>query len=661
MATHALLSPRQHIQNHSEGANEIYYWGYATRVVPCTNDKGSCEYLDAVYWMHTVSMLYTFILWAVLGGLLVIFVISRAMKPARSRGSVGGGEKGRVAASMGTWTRYWKAKTAASRKWLLPESMNSVFGNVTRLQVLLLAILVAYLTIFSYVPPSTSRHPLTQTSRFVGIVYKTWITPVKKSTKFNTRTGMGGFSDRVGAFAYALTPLSVFLSQRESILSLLTGIPTQSFNFMHRWLGHIIFVQAIIHTIIWTIIEGKLYQPQPKVYVNFIKQTYMIWGIVAMGLLSFMWVFSFPAVIKRTGYEFFRKTHAIIAIIFIGACWGHWAQLACWMIASLAIIALDFGIRYLRTLLIHVGYTKASGYGFEAAQATLQVFDDEEGRVVRIDFEHNHGPWQAGQHFYLCFPALSIWQNHPFTVASLPSAHPASPHHTYIVRCLKGETSKLGQLALQLQANKGTTPVILSGPYGSPSLCKPGNFLAVAGGTGITMALPLILERVQQLGSSEGKVQLVWIVRRIQDLEWMAAELEVLKRYLASGQYSLSVKIYVTREIDPKTGRKDSSENDEIKEVAIETRSVGSSSSLLGKNGFEVHYLGDHHPDLGRVVSDFVERAEDAAGSVSVVGSGPGGMGTSLRTAVASVNSGTRVWKGEEKYDVHLHWDDRMA
>jgi len=50
MDSHGVLEARQHIQNHSAGGDEIFYWGYATRVFPCTNDAGSCEYLDAVYW-----------------------------------------------------------------------------------------------------------------------------------------------------------------------------------------------------------------------------------------------------------------------------------------------------------------------------------------------------------------------------------------------------------------------------------------------------------------------------------------------------------------------------------------------------------------------------------------------------------------------------------
>lgn len=309
-----------------------------------------------------MSMLYTFILWAVLAGILAIFVLSRAVKPSRTRSPRVELEGGRSVAPMNIFIRFWKSKTAALRRLLLPESLYSVFGHVTRLQLVLLAGLAGYLLIFSYVHCIPRIVTVANNTRLVGIVYKTWVTPVKNLPGvFNTRTGMGGFSDRIGAFAYALTPLSVFLSQRESILSLITGMPTQSFNFIHRWLGHIIFAQSMIHTIIWTIVEAKLYQPQPKVYTNFIKQTYMIWGIVAMGLLSFIWVFSFPRMIRLTGYEFFRKSHAIIALIYIGACWGHWNKLACWMIAALAIVFMDFGIRYIRTLLIHVGYMKSGG------------------------------------------------------------------------------------------------------------------------------------------------------------------------------------------------------------------------------------------------------------------------------------------------------------
>ncbi|EIC06927.1 Ferric reductase domain protein transmembrane component domain-containing protein, partial [Microbacterium laevaniformans OR221] len=52
---------------------------------------------------------------------------------------------------------------------------------------------------------------------------------------------MGGFSDRIGALAFALTPFTVALSTRESILTLMTGVSYQHFNFLHTWCGRVIF------------------------------------------------------------------------------------------------------------------------------------------------------------------------------------------------------------------------------------------------------------------------------------------------------------------------------------------------------------------------------------------------------------------------------------
>lgn len=179
------------------------------------------------------------------------------------------------------------------------------------------------------------------------------------------------------------------------------------------------------------------------------------------------------------------------------------------------------------------------------------------------------------------------------------------------------------------------------------------------------MVFPVVLNRVQEYGYIGGNVQLVWIIRRAQDLEWMTPELATLKRHIASSNGKFSIRIFITREMSSKTTKEVPSDaDDEIKgaTATVRTSIAGSNISSLADSepGYEVGWLGDRHPDLSEVVSEFVEQAPEIGGSVSVVGSGPGGMGTSLRRAVAAVNDGARVWKGEEKYDVHLHWDDRM-
>lgn len=74
---------RRHIADPATSNSTIQsHWGYVERILPCTNDAGSCEYLDAVYWMHDVSMLYTFILWAAVGFVLVFIATLRVKPPS---------------------------------------------------------------------------------------------------------------------------------------------------------------------------------------------------------------------------------------------------------------------------------------------------------------------------------------------------------------------------------------------------------------------------------------------------------------------------------------------------------------------------------------------------------------------------------------------------
>lgn len=143
-----------HIQDMSHAQSLEHHWGYADRVVPCTNDAGSCEYLDAVYWMMDVSMLYTFILWAVIGGLLALWVFLRFAKPSRRTVAKAFSSKLDLEAPagrqlQGSVYRAYRASVVGLRKWLLPETLRAIFGNISRLQVLILACILSYLLVFS--------------------------------------------------------------------------------------------------------------------------------------------------------------------------------------------------------------------------------------------------------------------------------------------------------------------------------------------------------------------------------------------------------------------------------------------------------------------------------------------------------------------------------
>lgn len=672
------LMPR-HIQNFSEATAVRHHWGYADRMLPCTNDAGSCEYLDVVYHAHDLSMLYCGILWATLLGIAFIWAMYNwsSAKPSESLEPIYDAD--RSMAAIGSIDRWQRALASYRRQYLLPEFARPVFGRTTRLQILVLATLTGYLAVFS----------------FTGIVYNTWVTPVKKMPGvYNTRTSLGPWADRIGVIAYALTPLSVLLSSRESLLSLITGLPYQSFNFLHRWLGYIIVVQSIFHTIGWSVIELRLYQPQPSVGISWIKQTYMIWGVIAMLFLFVLFMLSTPWAIRRTGYEFFRKSHYVLAMLYLGACWGHWAKLSCYLIPALVVWFIDRGVRLVRTALLHYNYIGGSSImGFGSTDATITTFPDAvNGDIVRLDFTNQQEQWSIGQHFYLCFPASSAFQSHPFTPLNVPTLKAGGVPHSYIFRAKHGETKKIAQLATVTSS----TPVILNGPYGVSEvdhLTTSTNILCIAGGTGITYVLPVLLSQITNCGcASTRSMQLVWAIRRKADMAWIQSELDRL--YEAAKSIDLKIRIYVTRE-DPSISSNSSISDDKADNVKIEiTEKPGSvslttssdcetkvASGCCGSKNDEIELcspavprkqsmtverrgsLGTappemRHPDLGAIVRDFVDATIQSP--TSVYASGPGGMISDLRTIVAGLNNGAKVWRGDMRSSVELKCDDRL-
>ncbi|PWN49690.1 hypothetical protein IE53DRAFT_388060 [Violaceomyces palustris] len=634
------LSAR-HIQNFSDADSLEPHWGYADRVIPCTNDPGSCAYLDVVYHSHDLGMLYTGIIWATIGAILLITAITRRVLRKNlnvvnaASIPVSGDVEGQGAprsSFLASWTAWAKSTT---RRYLLPESLRVVFGRTTRLQILILAIISGYLIVWS----------------FVGIAYHTWITPVKnKPGMYNTRTSLGPFADRLGVLAFALTPLSIMLASRESLLSMLTGIPYHHFNFFHRWLGHIIFIQSAVHTIGWCVIEIRLYQPQPTVALNWIRAQYMIWGLVAMILLTLLWLLSLPFAIRTFGYEFFRKSHYVLAMVYIGACWGHWEQLKVFLLPSLLLWFADRLVRLLRTFLLHYRFISEGKMGFQASKAKMRLFPDPtNGDIVRLDFRHAQSPWKIGEHFYLCFTEGSIWQSHPMTPLSLPVSEQGEVLHSYVFRAKQGETKRIAQLARSRNADReeAETGVILTGPYGQSivdDLEHDTNVLCVAGGTGITFVLPVLLGLSNV---SKGRsVELVWSIRCETDREWISEELERIQQSIPE----VKISLFVTRQgvHEKLSGGVVSSDKEALfgDEDEASSNKTGKLSLIRGRPGLE------------EIVEGFVN--ETRSGKCKVFASGPGGMVTDLRRVVARCNRPDSVRKGDARFDVALITDERL-
>lgn len=369
------------------------------------------------------------------------------------------------------------------------------------------------------------------------------------------------------------------------------------------------------------------------------------------------------------------------------------------MIASFAIMAFDFFARRIRALLIHSGFKDgSSGFGFKSVPAKMEVLKDESGTIIRMTFAHTQQPWELGQHFYLTFPALSMWQSHPFTPASNPTSSSPVQSHTYIIRACNGETKKLAELA-EAAANRyphgdDTTPVIIQGPYGGSIMNdEVSNILAVSGGTGVTYTLPVI--KAALAGNSPVRnIELVWTVRHIENLAWIGPELAYLKSQLNQARTQIHqnldeelekapivtvetkkrfrIRIFVTRP-DARMLSKQQRPvrpprpDEKNKDFGFDDASSISSDFDSGLEdliqevpNFSITYLNNSRPEVNGLVDTFMDGTVER-GRTQVIGSGPPELGTQIRAAVATRNVPGNVWRGDERGDVECVWDDRMG
>lgn len=195
------------------------------------------------------------------------------------------------------------------------------------------------------------------------------------------------------------------------------------------------------------------------------------------------------------------------------------------------------------------------------------------------------------------------------------------------------------------------TRVILTGPYGVSiveDIPPVSNVLCIAGGTGITYVLAVLLHLVEHDDASHRNVELVWVVRKADHVEWVEKELEQLRT-----RSTVSVRIFVTRDSQQLPALNDN-DGDSDKKVQS-SRSSSDHAEKVSASAFLPSAEG--RPNLPKLLQGFLEN--NVRGPTTVFASGPAQMTSELRTAVAASNAGSKVWKGDERYSVKLVCDDR--
>ena len=341
---------------------------------------------------------------------------------------------------------------------------------------------------------------------------------------------------RAGMLAVALMPWIVALSMKANFVTMLTGIGHERLNVLHRWGGYLCLFLSLVHTIpfyitpVWD--QGGL-----VVFKSFFTGQFYIYGtgLAALVPLIFLCVHSLPFLRSRM-YELFVTLHVPVSIIFVGMMFWHCRNyLTSWnyLYATAAIWFLSYCVR-----LFFLNWANPRRFSWLIGEESAVTILPENAVKVTIPTEMK---WRPGQYVYLRMPGISLFENHPFTIASLCSDDFPSEYGeqyrdmTLVFRPFGGFTRKVLNAAVDNGPEK-TYRAFIDGPYGGMQrdLASFDTVILFAGGSGITAIVSQLLDLIKKMRDGKAvtkQVHVVWALKRPETMEWFKEELRICRDF----------------------------------------------------------------------------------------------------------------------------------
>ncbi|KAG1894070.1 ferric reductase NAD binding domain-containing protein [Suillus fuscotomentosus] len=446
--------------------------------------------------------------------------------------------------------------------------------------------------------------------------------------------------NRSGMLASSQFPLITALGTKNNIVSLITGISYDKLNYSH-------LMSRVVFVLLWVHVGGEIVRHAP-----YVQHPWLLWGLVVMVASTILCIVSLRPV-RAQAYGLFFYVHFAMfycfviltnffSIFLIGA-YIHTqdSNVAFWIYPCFVIWGLDRLIRTLRLVVFNHSYFGFSSGSTMDTIAELLLSDD----FVRLRFHRpSHFHWTPGQTAYLIMPSVSRlpFEAHPFTIASFNSTlfdvpkeqKPTSEKYAEMSlaegnlgsSAPEGFTAHLKDAALKGDKVK----VFVDGPYGpSPNLGSYDTSVLIAGGSGVSYTLPVLLDTIERVCNGESRcrrVVFIWSIRSVDHIHWID---DVLIRalQLAPPLY-ISIHIHVTDTPETtETLPRSYSRTDDVKPVRDDSRSEvvelqdGKAMEISNDSLFAIESVKFAHQraDLRAILRDEVTAATGRM-SVSVCG-----------------------------------------
>ena len=347
------------------------------------------------------------------------------------------------------------------------------------------------------------------------------------------------FADRTSILFVANLPWLYLFAAKNQPIKFLTGYSYESLNIIHRRLGEVMCIIALLHSAgmigVWYI----LLRPSGITLVHFLLIKMILLGIgafVAYELIYFTSLGSF----RQRWYELFLGLHVVLQVIALVLVWFHHPRSRIYVGVTLGIFLID---RLLYRMAAKIFTTRALlGVKDDAGTVVLCApIPLEPGRKAFGSFFGAcdiTGGWKATEHVFLTVPSLArkhIFQAHPFTIASkAPQAEQIGANLKLIIRAQDGFSADL----LSYAKSHKSVDIRLDGPYGSQSavhmLQGSDRAIIIAGGSGIAVAWPLVSALLEVKGGNDPEnpntsrkrieILFIWVVREQSHFAWLGRD-----------------------------------------------------------------------------------------------------------------------------------------
>ncbi|CAM1501779.1 Fc.00g037630.m01.CDS01 [Cosmosporella sp. VM-42] len=432
-----------------------------------------------------------------------------------------------------------------------------------------------------------------------------------------------------------MVPLIIFAGRNNPLISLLK-VSFDTYNLLHRWMGRLVVLEAVIHTIAWAIpavADVGWKGVSDKITKDMFIGSGTV-GTVAMVILLLQAI----SPVRHAFYETFLNVHIILAFITFVCTWVHCAtaelpgglpQLS-WIMAIMALWFADRLARMIRLL-----YVNWSDKGFTDAFCERMP-----GDVTRVTLTlPRYVDVKPGTHAYLRFWGVNPWESHPFSIAwvdhTADSSLPVLEKDTlseidksrmktsvsFIIGAQTGMTRKLFEMVNE-SSRTVRIKAAMEGPYaGHHSLDSYGHAVLFAGSTGITHQMSYIRHILN--GYNDGTVStrrltLVWIIREYESLEWVRPYMDTILR-IPNRKDILRIQIFVTRPNNP--------------------RDITSASATVR--------MFPGRPNIPLLLQ---KEVQEQVGAMCVSVCGPGALGDDVRAAVRALQGHTCLDLVEESF-----------